>query len=402
MNRQWTLGSLMVTLAVGCASKTLLVDDKPDAAGAAGGRSEAEAGGASSTDAAGGGSTDAPPLPCDVFEADGHPCVAAHSTVRVLRTAYTGPLYQLCKGSWNPGPSSCQAESLDIGAVDGYADAASHDAFCASEECAITIVYDQSGQENHLEPAPPGGMKPTPGNPVSAEELPTTINGHDVYGMLFRPGMGYRAGCNGCTVQAGSGTAVGDEPQSIYMVTSQHDLINGCCFDYGNAETTCNNDGNGNAEAVYFGQGVIWGSGSGEGPWVMADLENGLYPGWENGQNQGISTNTSLQHDFVTAVLVGDTADQNSGAGRFALYGGDATSGLLSEMYDGIRPERPGYVPMRKQGSIVLSISGDNSDGDAGRFYEGVMVTGAASRETVDALQAAIVAARYGAAGSAD
>jgi len=51
---------------------------------------------------------------------------------------------------------------------------------------------------------------------------------------------------------------------------------------------------------------------------------------------------------------------------------------------------------MQKQGSIVLSIAGDNSDGDGGRFYEGVMVTGAASRETANALQAAIVAARYG------
>jgi hypothetical protein len=144
--------------------------------------------------------------------------------------------------------------------------------------------------------------------------------------------------------------------------------------------------------------GVIWGTGSGEGPWVMADLENGLYPGWANGQDQGISTNTSLRHDFVTAVLVGDTADKNDGTGRFALYGGDATSGTLTEMYDGIRPEKPGYAPMQKQGSVVLSIAGDNSDGDGGRFYEGVMVTGAASRETANALQTAIVAARYGAA----
>jgi hypothetical protein len=286
---------------------------------------------------------------------------------------------------------------LDIGTVEGgYADAASQDEFCAGAQCTITILYDQSGQQNHLEPAPPGGAKPTPDNPVNAADLPTTIHGHAVYGMLFRPGMGYRTGCDGCNIPTGHGTAVGDEPESMYLVTSQQDLINGCCFDYGNAETSCNDDGNGAMEAVYFGMGVIWGSGSGEGPWVMADLEDGLYAGWEDGQDQDISTNTSLRHDFVTAVLVGDTAEQNNGRGRFALYGGDATSGLLREMYDGVRPERPGYVPMRKQGSIVLSISGDNSDGDAGRFYEGVMVSGAASRETVDALQTAIVAARYG------
>ena len=69
---------------------------------------------------------------------------------------------------------------------------------------------------------------------------------------------------------------------------------------------------------------------------------------------------------------------------------------MLKTMYDGIRPEKPGYVPMQKQGSVILGIGGDNSDGDGGRFYEGVMANGAAPKETIDALQAAIVAANYG------
>jgi hypothetical protein len=51
---------------------------------------------------------------------------------------------------------------------------------------------------------------------------------------------------------------------------------------------------------------------------------------------------------------------------------------------------------MQKQGSILLSIAGDNSDGDGARFYEGVIASGAATKLTVDALQAAIVAAGYG------
>jgi hypothetical protein len=128
----------------------------------------------------------------------------------------------------------------------------------------------------------------------------------------------------------------------------------------------------------------------------MADLENGLYPGWDNGQEHNISTNLSLPHDYITGVLVGDTAEKNGGDGRFALYGGDAQAGELATMYDGIRPEKPGYVPMQKQGSIVLGIAGDNSDGDGGRFYEGAIVTGAASVETVQALQNALVGANYG------
>jgi len=320
------------------------------------------------------------PLPCDILQNAGLPCVSAHSTVRVVVNGYAGPLYQVERPD---------RMTLDIGSVDGYGDAAAQNTFCSGGGCLISRIYDQSPMGNDLTEAPPGSAKPTPGNPVSADDLQVRINGRSVWGIRIRPGMGYRN-------VVPTGTAVVDEPQTIYMVSSQHDLINGCCFDYGNAETTANNDGNGTMEAVYLGMGVIWGTGVQEGPWVMADLENGLYPGWENGQDRNISTNTPLTFDFVTAVVVGDTADKNQGRGRFALYGGDASSGSLKTMYDGIRPEKPGYVPMRKQGSVILGIGGDNSNGGAGRFYEGVMANGAATKETIDALQAAIVAAAYG------
>jgi hypothetical protein len=327
-------------------------------------------------------------LPCEILEKAGHPCVAAHSTVRVLVKGYTGSLYQLKRSD---------ETTQDIGSVDGYADAAAQDAFCAAGGCVIKIIYDQSPQGNHLTEAPPGSAKPTWGKPANADSHPITANGRSVYGIRFTPGQGYRSNCYACPYPTGpAGTAVGDEPETMYMVSSQHQLINGCCFDYGNAETSANNDGNGTMEAVYLGLGVIWGSGVEGGPWAMADLENGLYPGWENGQDRNISTNTPLKYDFVSAVLVGDTADKNCGKGRFAVYGGDATAGTLKTMYDGIRPEKPGYVPMKKQGSIILAIGGDNSDGDGGRFYEGVMANGAASKETVDLLQASIVAAGYG------
>jgi non-reducing end alpha-L-arabinofuranosidase len=360
--------------------------DAPGNAGssAAGRGGTSAAGGTSATGGseatAGRGPGRAGALPGEVLEAAGHPSVAAHSTVRVLIDGYTGSLYRVQRDD---------GKALDIGAVDGFADAEAQVAFCRNARCVIETIYDQSPMGNHVTVAPPGSAKPTPSSPVNAGALPVTIAGRQVFGILFRPGQGYRK-------LVGNGTARGDEPQTIYMVTSQHDLINGCCFDYGNAETTAENDGNGAAEAVYFGMGVIWGTGVGEGPWVMADLENGLFPGWENGQSSNISTNTPLQHDFVTAVLVGDTADKNRGRGRFALYGGDAARGAVRTMYDGVRPEKPGYVPMSKQGSVVLGVAGDNSDSDGGRFYEGVIANGAASKATVDALQAAIVEAGYG------
>jgi non-reducing end alpha-L-arabinofuranosidase len=318
--------------------------------------------------------------PCELLSRNGHACVSAHSTVRALVSDYQGSLYQV---------ERADGQVADIGVVDGYADVAAQRALCAEISCIISIIYDQSGYGNDLTPAPPGGAKATPGNPAVANELPTVIQGRETYGVRINPGMGYRK-------LVGAGLPVGDEAQTVYMVTSQSGLINGCCFNYGNGSTTANNEGEGTTEAAYFGKGVIWGSGVQGGPWVMADLENGLYAGWENGQDRNISTNTPLVHDFVTAMVIGDTADKNGGKGRFALYGGDATAGALRVMYDGIRPESPSYVPMRKQGGIILGIGADNSNFGAGRFYEGVIATGAVSKETADALQAAIIAAGYG------
>jgi hypothetical protein len=357
------------------------------------------------TDASAGNPVEPPPAivtPCDVLAGAGNPCVAAHSTTRVIYGGYGGPLYQLCRGASAAGPNSCPGGmTSDVGVVEGgYADAASQDQFCAGANCTISIIYDQSPNGNDLKPAPAGGAGRTPDNPVNAADLRTTIDGHPVYGVFIKPGMGYRAGCNGCGTPVPVGTALDDEPETQYMITSVNGLVNGCCFDYGNAETTSNDDGNGTMETIYFGNGVVWGTGSpggrNNGPWVMADLENGLFAGWENNQDQNISTNISIRFPFVTAVVVGDTADKNGGAGRFALYGGDATAGTLTTLYDDIRPARNGYVPMHKQGSIVLGIGGDNSKGAGGQYFEGVMASGAATKATLDALQANLVAAGYG------
>jgi hypothetical protein len=294
--------------------------------------------------------------------------------------------------------------------VGGFANSAAQDTFCAGTTCTISIIYDQTANKNDLKPAPAGGAKPTPDSPVNATDLKTTLSGHTVYGVFIKPNLGYRAGCTGCGVAVPKGAATGDQPETEYMVSSQNGLVDGCCFDYGNGETDSHDDGNGTMEAVYLGGGVVWGTGTpgapryncagttctGNGPWLEADLENGLYAGWQNNQDQAITTNTALKFPFVTGVVVGDTAAQNAGAGRFALYGGDATTGTLKAMYDGIRPAKGGYVPMHKQGSIILGIGGDNSDGDGGQWFEGVMASGAATLATVNALQANIVAAGYG------
>ena len=139
-------------------------------------------------------------LPCDIYASGGTPCVAAHSTVRALYSAYNGNLYQVRRASDNT--------TLNIGVLSagGYANAAAQDSFCANTTCVITIIYDQSGRNNNLTQAPAGGAKNSPDNLAVANALPLVASGHHVYGVHIPPGTGYRDDNT-------SGIATGDNPE---------------------------------------------------------------------------------------------------------------------------------------------------------------------------------------------
>lgn len=250
------------------------------------------------------------------------------------------------------------------------------DLFCAKTTCTVEIIYDQSARKNHLHTAPPGGAHREADVGVDASKHAITLGAKKVYGALFEGGMGYR-------LENTDGVAVGDEPETMYMVTGGRHYNGGCCFDYGNAETNALDTGAGSMEAVYWGNSSGWGRGHGDGPWVMADLENGLWAG-----NQRVGPGSTIDADFVVAMVKGDSGN------HFALKGGDASGGNLTTLYDGPRPD--GYHPMKKQGAIILGIGGDNSDSAIGTFYEGVMTQGFTSAATDAAVQANIVAAGYG------
>jgi hypothetical protein len=314
--------------------------------------------------------------PCDLYAAGGTPCVAAHSTTRALYAAYNGALYQVRRSSDNT--------TRDIGplAPGGAANAATQDSFCAGTTCLITIVYDQSGRGNHLTQAPPGGFSgPAAGgfdNLASATAAPTTVNGSKAYGVFVAPGTGYRN--NNAT-----GTATGDQPEGMYAIVDGTHFNAGCCFDYGNAERNSRDNGNGTMEAIYFGNIKVWGFGTGNGPWVMADLENGLYSGVNAGLN---SNDPTVNFRYTTAIIKGEP-------NHWSIRAANAQSGSLSTFYNGARPNVAGYNPMRKEGAIILGTGGDNSNSSAGTFYEGVMTSGYPSDATENAVQANIVAAGY-------
>jgi hypothetical protein len=313
--------------------------------------------------------------PCDIYATGGTPCVAAHGTTRALYSAYTGPLYQVKRAS--------DSKTADIAPLTagGVANASTQDTFCSGTTCLISIIYDQSGKKNHLTQAPPGGFQgPAQGgydNLASATGAPVRLNGQKAYGVFVAPGTGYRN-------NAATGTAKGDAAQGMYAVLDGTHYNGGCCFDYGNAETNSKDTGNGHMETIYFGTCNVWGTGAGKGPWIMADLENGLFSGSNPKNNAGDPT---ISYRFTTAVVKGQPA-------KWSIRGANAASGALSTFYNGNRPSN-GYNPMKKEGAIILGIGGDNSHGAQGTFYEGVMTSGYPSDATENDVQANIVEAQY-------
>lgn len=453
-------------LGGGAASGGVGVGGVPASGGAAG------MGGVVAT----GGRTDTGPMgPCDIYAAANTPCGAAHSTVRSLSSAYAGPLYQVER-------SSDKATKDIMTLSDGFADSASQDTFCAGTSCTIPIIYDQTGNGNHLRVTWFAYWLQSGGNPAAANAAKISVGGHQVYGIKSGTNVAYRTGAplagtagvtkgsstvaftmpqtlpantpllfeanakdcapnswpNNCNFkayytssaindatsvtltasysgssssttvvwnQATKGIATGDQPEAEYSVFDAKTYGQWCCFDYGNAELSGIDEGNATMEAISWAADTQFGqSGGGKGPWVGADLENGMFEGYENGSAM-VPSNTSVSGwAYVTAMLKGLSApDCPSGltnSGCFALKAGDARAGKLEWKWNantsnyGARP--PGYSPQKKQGAIILATGGDGSNTGTGIWFEGAMTDGAPPDSVDDAVQANIVAAGYG------
>lgn len=318
--------------------------------------------------------------PCDIYMKGGTPCVTAHSTTRLLYSKYRGPLYQVVRES--------DGASLDIYArKDGIADAAAQDAFCKGTVCYISAIYDQSGMGNDLLPAPPGTFQgPDKGgfNTRSiADMAPALLGGQKVYGAYVMPGMGYR--CNDAR-----GLAVDDEPEGMYYVIDGSHYDSGCCFDYGNSSTNGRAVGTGTMETTYYGTSTAWGRGNGEGPWIMSDMEAGLFSGYDPKQND-VPSITDWR--FVSAFVNG------GGGNRWDLRGADTSCDTLTVFYSGPRPHskegKDTYYPMHKKGGMLMGNGGDNGNGSAGTFFEGVMTVGYPTEEAIAAVQKNIARAGY-------
>ncbi len=212
------------------------------------------------------------------------------------------------------------------------------------------------------------------------------MSGHTAYGIYVNGSSTNVAYRN----NAAKGLAKNDDPESMYMVVDGTRYSQWCCFDYGNAESDGKDDGNATMECLYFGNSTQYGShGAGSGPWLLADLENGMYAGDSASESTPVPGNTSITGwSYVTGILKGPSGN------KMGLKAGNAQSGTLQTKWNGARP--PGYSPKKLQGSIILGTGGDGSNNGVVTFFEGAITVGNPPDATDDTVQANVVAAGYG------
>jgi hypothetical protein len=324
------------------------------------------------------GPTSAPAtrLVCDIYAGGGTPCIGAHSTTRALFGSYNGPLYQVQRAS------DKAYTNIGLLSAGGVANAAAQDSFCANTSCTITKIYDQSSNHNDM-PISSGGFWKGPGANgadigADAKALPVTVGGHKAYGVKVTQGVGYR-------VDHAKNAPTGSQPEGIYMITSSNYVNQWCCFDYGSGENSHTDTGNATMNAIYWGTACWFKNCVGSGPWVEADLENGMYHN-AGGSNKD-SNNQGVHYPFVSAW------EKNNGTSNFTLKYGNATGGGLTTPYSGALPN--GYSPMKTDSSLLLGTGGDNSVSGQGEFFEGAITSGYPSDATENAVQASIVTAGY-------
>jgi hypothetical protein len=315
--------------------------------------------------------------PCDIYAAasPATPCAAAYSTTRSLSSKYTGPLYQVRKGGNKLGTGGTPQ---DIGQIaGGFADSAAQDAFCGTDTCTFSILYDQSGKKNDMKVAPAGcytGTASEADYESNAKQKSVQLGGHKVYALYMAAHEGYRN-------NTPTGTPKGSDAQGVYEVADGTHAGAACCWDFGIASTdNCNQ---GTMTAMFFGTGY-WGTGQGDGPWFMADLEGGVWAGGNGASDAANSKLPASNVPFAFGIL-------KTAPGNYAIRVGNAQSGTLTTANDGALPKS-----LNTPGGLILGIGGDNSNSSFGTYFEGAITTGRPSDETDALVLANVQAAGYG------
>jgi non-reducing end alpha-L-arabinofuranosidase len=344
-------------------------------AGASGGAGTLGSAGISGNGGTGGSQTGTPPG--DIASAAGTPLVAAHSVTRALYAAYSGKLFEARRAS------DGKTQDINTASPGGFVDLNALHAFC-SGSCTVSRLYDQAGNDNDMSQSTVANQ-PTVG-------FWTAANGSQ-YPMVVS--KGYQWLRNRTQVKK---IPTGSNPQTEYFVVHGDNAgrasgTNGCCYDYGNMETHIADDGPGTMTALYFGDATDWTRGAGNGPWVMLDMENGVFAGGgsiailDAGQASVNANAPSLKYpspNIITGLAKTD------GKTSFEIKYGNASTGKLSVAWNGSLPTNKNpttYIPLKQQGGISLGEGGDGSAMGTGAFSEGVIIAAQTSDATDDAIQ---------------
>jgi hypothetical protein len=360
---------------------------------AGGGGATAGGGGAATGGASGGATGDNKMGPCDIYEAASTPCVGAYSTIRRIRAAYTGPLFQVRSGS-NAMNTGTGGMTHDIAQdADGFALMSAINAVCMSTTCTVSLLYDQSGKGNNLNVAKKGLTNG--GQWAGMDDFETVINskgqlnvgGRQVWSLYMAERQGYRQ------TKEGAGVPLGKAPQGIYMLADGTHAGTACCWDFGNVSPDPTRYGVMNT--LFFGK-AFWGNGAGSAPWFMADFEAGVWaggskpgdPGWGalEGAHPANPNNPSMAGvKFALGFLKTNQTD-------WALRMADtSTATTVATAYKGGLPKG-----MANEGAIVLGVGGDNSNNSWGTFYEGAVLAGFPTDDAELAVLQNIKALGYG------
>lgn len=329
-------------------------------------------------------------LPGDIAKAAGTPFVAAHAMTRALFASYTGPLFKALRDS--------DKQEKDIGTVPStkLVDMTLLDSFCAGTTCKVTTLYDQSGNGNDMWRGDVATNAPMDNGEAPrlceliAIEYQQLSNGSKLP-IAVETGAMWKSKAQ-CLRNRDKtkNMPVNASPQTTYAIFHSMYVNGNCCFNYGNTGKRIHYTGPGTLSALNFSKIEFWSKGTGTGPWVMMDWEQGVYAGNTAKCGSGAAPsadctatgenpNPTITFDVVTAL------EKHDGTKHWQLKAGNAKSGSLAVSVD--LPTLPkGYSPLKQEGGLGLGEGGAGDPNGTGGFSEGAVI----AAETTDAVDNAI------------
>jgi len=352
-------------------------------------------GGATGLGGAGGSTLPPGGLPGDVAKAAGTAFVAAHAMTRALFASYTGPLFKALRDS------DKQEKDIGIVAATGLVDLAALSTFCSGTTCNVTTLYDQSGNGNDMWRGDTAANAPMDNGEAPklcdllAIDYWQLADGTKIPIAVETGGMWKsKAQCLRNRDKT-KNMPTGSKPQTTYAIFHAKYLNNNCCFNYGNTGKLIHYTGPGTLAALNFSKIEFWSKGTGSGPWVMVDWEQGVYAGNTAKCNSGAAPtadctttgenpNPSVTFDVVTTLF------KHDGVKHWAMKYGNAKSGALAVSID--LPTLPkGYSPLKVEGGLGLGEGGAGDTNGTGGFSEGAVMAGETTDATDDSIQKSIV-----------